>query len=122
VNKDIDIYLSTDGLVWCGTAAGEWILSAGSDVSGSRLRTARSPHSTARRNAATEGQQQCQGMWPELDICQGICNRILMLHEANHMKVISAVDWWSQIWTTTYLQRHGTILTTFCTNFYPIKL
>jgi len=29
---------------------------------------------------------------------------------------------WSQIWTTTYLQKFGTILTTFSTNFYLIKL
>jgi len=29
---------------------------------------------------------------------------------------------WLQIWTTTYLHTFGTILTTFCTNFYLIKL
>jgi len=29
---------------------------------------------------------------------------------------------WLQIWTTTYLQRYGTILIMFCTNFYLIKL
>jgi len=29
---------------------------------------------------------------------------------------------WSQIWTTTYLHTFGTILITFCTNFYLTKL
>jgi len=40
------------------------------------------------------------------------CIRLMILRFLN----------WSHIWTTTYLQKFGTILITFYTNFYLIKL
>jgi len=40
------------------------------------------------------------------------CTRPMILRSLN----------WSQIWTTTYLHTFGTILITFCINFYLTKL
>jgi len=38
------------------------------------------------------------------------------------LMILRFLNWSPQIWMTSYLQKFGTILTTFSTNFYLIKL